>query len=349
MVNIAVLGYGTVGSGVVELFDINKEIIEKRVNDEINVKYILDIKDFKGDKFENKIIKDFDVILNDKDVNIVAEVIGGATIAYEYTKKLLEAGKSVVTSNKELVALKGEELLKIANKNNVKYLFEASVGGGIPVIYPMKECLKANNINEIIGIMNGTTNYILTKMIEDKVSFKEALENAQKLGYAEANPDADIKGIDACRKICILSSLAYGINIDPNKIDVEGIENITLDQIEKASNLGYVIKLIGYSKKTSEEKISIFVAPCAIKKTHPLANVNDVYNAILVNGNMVGNVMFYGKGAGKFPTASAVCSDILECLKKDIENEIIWETKPVTLMKPELKMLNDGVNIPVLE
>lgn len=181
MINIAVLGYGTVGSGVVELFEKNKEIIQKRINDEINVKYILDIKDFKGDRFEDKIIKDFDVILNDKEVSIVAEVIGGATIAYEYTRRLLEAGKNVVTSNKELVAVKGLELLKIAKENNVKYLFEASVGGGIPIIHPMVQCLKANNIDEIIGIMNGTTNYILTKMIEDKISFKEALENAQKL------------------------------------------------------------------------------------------------------------------------------------------------------------------------
>lgn len=349
MVNIAVMGYGTVGSGVVELFDKNKEIIEKRIKDEINVKYILDIKEFKGDKYENKIIKDFDKVLNDKEVSIVAEVIGGATIAYDYTKRLLEAGKCVVTSNKELVALKGEELLNIANKNNVKYLFEASVGGGIPVIHPIKECLKANNIDEIIGIMNGTTNYILTKMVEDKISFKQALENAQKLGYAEANPDADIKGIDACRKICILSSLAYGVNVDPNKIDVKGIENITLEQIEKASNLGCVIKLIGYSKKISDTKIEIFVAPCAIKKSHPLANVNDVYNAILVNGDMVGNVMFYGKGAGKFPTASAVCSDILECIGKNTDNEIVWKTKDnITLEKPTLKNLEE-VNVPVNE
>lgn len=349
MVNIAVLGYGTVGSGVVEVFDKNKEMINKKVKEEINVKYILDIREFKGDKFEEKIIHDFDKILNDKEVSIVAEVIGGATIAYEYTKKLLESGKNVVTSNKELVALKGEELLKIAKENNVKYLYEASVGGGIPVIHPIKECLKANNINKIVGILNGTTNYILTRMIEDRISFKEALENAQKLGYAEANPDADIKGIDACRKICILSELAYGVSINPESILVEGIENITLDQIEEASKDGYVIKLIGYSKKVSDEKIEIFVSPCAIKKDNPLANVNDVFNAVLVNGDMVGEVIFYGKGAGKLPTASAVCSDILECLNKNMDNEIIWETKPVTLRKPELKMLDDGVNIPVLE
>ena len=245
MINVGELGYGTVGSGVVELLDKNKDIIRKRTKEEINVKYILDIKDFKGDKYEYKIIKDFNLILNDKEISTLAELIGGVTIAYEYTKKLLEAGKNVVTSNKELVSVKGEELLKIARKNNVKYLFEASVGGGIPVIHPLLQCLTANKINKIIGIMNGTTNYILTKMIQYKIDFKEALKNAQKLGYAEGNPDADILGYDACRKICILSDLAYGININPDLVHVEGIDNLSLEDIENADRLGYVVKLIG--------------------------------------------------------------------------------------------------------
>ena len=347
MVNIAVLGYGTVGSGVVEILERNKEIVRKNSKEEINVKYILDIKDFKGDKYENKIIKDFDKIVNDKEISIVAEVIGGATFAYEYTKKLLEAGKSVVTSNKELVATKGPELLQIAKENNVKYLFEASVGGGIPIIHPLLQCLEANNVKEIIGIMNGTTNYILTKMVKENINFEIALKQAQKLGYAESNPDADIKGFDTCRKICILSSLAYEEYINPDDIKVEGIEKLTLEDVKKAEEKGYVVKLVGYSKKCENESIQIFVAPCAIKKNNPLANVNDVYNAILVNGDMVGNVMFYGKGAGKLPTASAVCSDIIECVNTKLNRDIIVKESRVYVEYPELKIL-EGTNLPII-
>ena len=346
MINVGVLGYGTVGSGVVELLDKNNDIIRKRTKEEINVKYILDIKDFKGDKYESKIIKDFNLILNDKEISTVAEVIGGVTIAYEYTKKLLEAGKNVVTSNKELVSVKGEELLKIARKNNVKYLFEASVGGGIPVIHPLVQCLTVNKINKIIGIMNGTTNYILTKMIQDKIDFKEALKNAQNLGYAESNPDADILGYDACRKICILSDLAYGININPDLVQVEGIDNLSLEDIENADRLGYVVKLIGYSKKINDKEIEIFVAPCALRKTYPLANVEDVFNAILVNGDATDEVMFYGKGAGKFPTASAVCSDIIECLTKN-NIEIIWNSEDISIKKPKLDKI-DGMKFEII-
>lgn len=346
MINVGVLGYGTVGSGVVELLDKNNDIIRKRTKEEINVKYILDIKDFKGDKYESKIIKDFNLILNDKEISTVAEVIGGVTIAYEYTKKLLEAGKNVVTSNKELVSVKGEELLKIARKNNVKYLFEASVGGGIPVIHPLVQCLTVNKINKIIGIMNGTTNYILTKMIQDKIDFKEALKNAQNLGYAESNPAADILGYDACRKICILSDLAYGININPDLVQVEGIDNLSLEDIENADRLGYVVKLIGYSKKINDKEIEIFVAPCALRKTHPLANVEDVFNAILVNGDATDEVMFYGKGAGKFPTASAVCSDIIECLTKN-NIEIMWNSEDISIKKPKLDKI-DGIKFEII-
>ena len=346
MINVGVLGYGTVGAGVVELLDKNNDIIRKRTKEEINVKYILDIKDFKGDKYESKIIKDFNLILNDKEISTVAEVISGVTIAYEYTKKLLEAGKNVVTSNKELVSVKGEELLKIARKNNVKYLFEASVGGGIPVIHPLVQCLTVNKINKIIGIMNGTTNYILTKMIQDKIDFKEALKNAQNLGYAESNPAADILGYDACRKICILSDLAYGININPDLVQVEGIDNLSLEDIENADRLGYVVKLIGYSKKINDKEIEIFVAPCALRKTHPLANVEDVFNAILVNGDATDEVMFYGKGAGKFPTASAVCSDIIECLTKN-NIEIMWNSEDISIKKPKLDKI-DGIKFEII-
>lgn len=347
MVNIAVMGYGTVGSGVVELLDKNKEIIKKNTGEEINVKYILDIRDFENDKYQDKIIKDFDTIINDSEISIVAEVIGGATIAYEYTKRLLQSGINVVTSNKELVATKGAELLKIAKEKGVKYLFEASVGGGIPVIHPMLQCLEANKITEIIGIMNGTTNYILTKMIKDNISFEQALKQAQELGYAERNPDADIKGYDTCRKICILSCLAYEEDIDPDNISVKGIEELTLEDVKKADEKGYVIKLIGYSRKNDKDKIEIFVSPCAIKKTNPLANVNDVYNAILIKGDMVGNVIFYGKGAGKFPTASAVCSDIIECVNMKTDREIILREDRTFIEKPELQIL-EGTNLPIV-
>ena len=345
MVNIAVLGYGTVGSGVVELLEKNRETIKRKAGNEINVKYILDIRKFENDKYQDKIINDFNKIINDSEISIVAEVIGGATVAYEYTKKLLQSGINVVTSNKELVATKGAELLKIAKENNVKYLFEASVGGGIPIIHPLLQCLEANNIKEIVGIMNGTTNYILTKMIEDKIDFKVALKQAQELGYAESNPDADIKGYDTCRKICILSSLAYEENINPDDISVNGIEKLTLDDIKKADEMGYVVKLVGYSKKMEDGNISICVCPCAIKKSNPMANVTDVYNAIMVNGDMVGNVMFYGKGAGKFPTASAVCSDIIECVNCKIDREITLREDRICITKPEFQILK-GTNLP---
>lgn len=347
MINIAVLGYGTVGSGVVELLDKNRDTIKKNVGEEINVKYILDIRDFENDKYQEKIIKDFNTIINDREISIVAEVIGGATVAYEYTKRLLQSGVNVVTSNKELVATKGAELLKIARDKNVKYLFEASVGGGIPIIHPLLQCLEANNINEIIGIMNGTTNYILTKMKNDNISFDVALKQAQELGYAERNPDADIKGFDTCRKICILSSLAYEEEIDPDNISVKGIEDLTLEDVKKAEEQGYVVKLVGFSRRNNEGSIEIFVAPCAIGKNNPLANVNDVYNAILVNGDMVGNVMFYGKGAGKFPTASAVCSDIIECVNLKSDRNINLREDRVYIGKPELPMLK-GTNFPIV-
>ena len=348
MINIAVLGYGTVGSGVVELLDRNSKIVKENAGEEINVKYILDIKDFEGDKYQSKIIKDFNKILSDKEITIAAEVIGGATVAYEYTKKLLENGISVVTSNKELVATKGVELLEIAKQNNVKYLFEASVGGGIPIIHPLLQCLEANNIETILGIMNGTTNYILTQMIEKNIDFNTALKDAQRLGYAEANPDADVKGYDTCRKISILASLAFGEYVNPDSVSVKGIESLTLEEVREAEIQGYVVKLIGYANRKSEAELEVFVAPCAISKKSPLSNVSDVYNAIFVSGDMVGTTMFYGKGAGKFPTASAVCSDIIECVNLKTTRDIKVQESRTMINKPELKILK-GTNLPILE
>lgn len=347
---IAVLGYGTVGSGVVELFDKNRELIKKKIGQAIEVKYILDIREFKNDKYQDKHIKDFEKILNDTEVEIVAEVIGGATFAYEYTKRLLESGKSVVTSNKELVSKKGPELLEIARKNHVKYLFEASVGGGIPIIHPILNCLCANEITEVIGILNGTTNYILTQMIKENKTFEEALKSAQELGYAESNPEADIKGYDACRKISILASLVLGKYINPDDIYVEGIDKVTLEDVAKAEHEGYVIKLLGYYKKVSDTEIEIFVSPCAIAEGSSLAHVDDVFNKVLIRGDATGEVEFYGRGAGKFPTASAVCSDIIECIHNTIQPKI-EEQSDIQIRKVEeiFSKYIDGTKIPILD
>ncbi len=311
MVKVAILGFGTVGSGVYEVLKMNKEGIEKRVGQAVETAYILDIRDFDGHPDAHLFTKNFDDILNDKEVSVVAEVIGGKTVAYEFTKKALMAGKSVVTSNKELVATHGAELLSLAKDNGVVYLFEASVGGGIPVIHPLHQCLNANEITEIFGILNGTTNFILTQMIDNQESFEDALKKAQELGYAEANPAADVEGIDACRKIAILAALAYGKQLDADKIHTEGITNIDLTDVKYAEGEESVIKLIGYCKKEND-KVFARVSPMMVSKKLPLAIVNDVFNAILVRGNAVGDAMFYGRGAGKLPTASAVVADILD-------------------------------------
>ena len=311
MTKVAILGFGTVGSGVYEVIETNRHGIEKRAGRPVEVKYILDIRDFPGHPASSLLTKNFDDILNDSEISVAAEVIGGATIAYEFTKKLLEAGKSVVTSNKELVATHGAELLEIAEKNGVSYLFEASVGGGIPIIHPIHQCLTANEISEIFGILNGTTNYILTQMINCGKSFEAALKSAQELGYAEANPKADVDGIDACRKIAILADLAFGKELDPDRIYTEGIRNIELTDVEYAEKSGCVIKLIGYCKRCGE-KIFARVSPMLVPKSSALSVVDDVFNAILVRGNAIGDAMFYGKGAGKLPTASAVVSDIID-------------------------------------
>ena len=313
--NVAVIGFGVVGSGTVELFEKNRAQIEKKVGRPCDIKYILDLRDFPDSPYADRMIKDFDTIVNDKDIEVVAEVVGGKTFAYDYTRRLLEAGKSVVTSNKELVAAKGAELLKIAKEHSCNYLFEASVGGGIPIIRPLNKCLAGNDILQVCGILNGTTNFILTKMIREQMSFEDALKLAQQNGYAEADPTADIEGIDAQRKICILGSLVYGKHIYPEMVHHSGISGITLDDVEYAENAGFGIKLIGSVKKLENGKLSVIVCPRLIPKTNLLSSVDDVYNAIAVTGDGVGDVLFYGRGAGKLPTASAVVGDIIDCLK----------------------------------
>ena len=326
MQNIAVIGYGVVGSGTVELFEKNREDICRKIGRECDIKYICDLRDFPGDRYESKLVKDFNVILNDDEIEVVAEVVGGATFAYEYTKKLLERGKSVVTSNKELVATHGAELFEIAKAHDCNYLFEASVGGGIPIIRPLNKCLAGNSIKEISGILNGTTNFILTKMIREQMDFDSALKMAQELGYAEADPTADVEGHDACRKICILGSLAFGRHIYPQYVHCSGISRITLTDVEYAENAGYSIKLIGTVKPEGKDRISAIVCPRLVEKSNMLSSVDDVYNAITVRGDGVGDLLFYGRGAGKLPTASAVVGDIIDCLKhRDRRIMIDWE------------------------
>lgn len=311
MSKVAILGYGVVGSGVYEILKNTAFQVTKNAGKSVEVKYILDIRDFDTHPEKHLFVKDFATILNDAEVDIVAEVIGGATFAYEFTKAALEAGKSVVTSNKELVATHGTELLKIAQDKGVSYLFEASVGGGIPLIHPMHRCLTGNNITKIMGILNGTTNYILTSMLKENKSFEDALRDAQQKGYAEANPAADVEGIDACRKIAILSSLAYGKSINCADIHTEGITKISLTDAKYAEKAGYAVKLIGYSEKDGD-KAEVWVGPMLIPGNMPLSKVDDVFNAGMVTGDNVGDVMFYGRGAGMLPTASAVVADIIE-------------------------------------
>ena len=323
MKKIAILGFGVVGSGVAEVLTENKTIIEKRLGDSLDIKYILDLRDFPDSPFADKVIHNFDIILNDPEISIVAEMMGGSHPAYDFSKAALLAGKHVVTSNKEVVARFGTELLQIAKENNVRYLFEASVGGGIPIIRPINNDLVSNEITSIDGILNGTTNYILTQMKENGTSFADALKDAQAKGYAEADPTADVEGLDAARKIVILSSLSYGKCISPEKISCKGITDITVEDFEIAKELGYTIKLIGHSEKI-DGKIYASVAPRFVQLSNPLAHISDVYNGILVGANMLDKVLFYGKGAGKLPTASAVVADIM-----DITEKMSNETVPV--------------------
>ncbi|MGN0542161.1 MAG: homoserine dehydrogenase [Acutalibacteraceae bacterium] len=313
---VAIMGYGVVGSGVASLLEKNHEhIVKKSMQSEMELKYILDRRTFPGDPYEHLVISDFSKILEDDGVKIVVETMGGVHPAYEYVSACLNAGKSVVTSNKELVATKGCELLRIADEKNVNFLFEASVGGGIPIIRPISQCLAANDIDEIAGILNGTTNFILTKMISDGMTFDDALFLAQKNGYAERDPSADVDGFDACRKICILAALCFGKHVYPDFVHTEGIRKITLADVEYARSWGGVIKLIASAKKLDNGKVSVMVSPAFIQNHSQLATVDDVFNAILVRGDAIGDVVFYGKGAGKMPTASAVVADVIDCAK----------------------------------
>ena len=326
MVNIAIMGHGVVGSGVAEILINHNERISERVKTPVNVKYILDLREFEGLSYSDKFTKDFNLILNDDSVKVVAEVMGGVNPAYSFVKSCLEAGKSVVTSNKELVAVKGAELIKIANEKNVNFLFEASVGGGIPVLRPMVQCLAANKITEVYGILNGTTNFILNKMIVDNMEFEAALKLAQEKGYAEKDPTADIEGHDACRKICILAALAFGKHVYPEQVKTEGITKISLEDVAVADTLGYVIKLIASTKKTADGKITANVRPTLVSRDSVISGVNGVFNAVMVNGDQTGEVMFYGKGAGKEATASAVVADIMDCIKHlDARKYLYWE------------------------
>ena len=331
MINVAVLGYGTVGSGVVEVITKNKDSIEKRIGKEINIKYVLDLREFPGDPVQDILVHDYETIVNDKEVEIVVEVMGGIKPAYDFVKRALEAGKSVATSNKELVAAHGAELLKIAKNNNVNFLFEASVGGGIPIIRPINQSLTADKITEITGILNGTTNYILSKMTDEGLDFDTVLKTAQEKGYAERNPEADVEGYDACRKIAILTSLAYGKQVDYQDIYTEGITKITKTDIQYAKKLGAAIKLFGTSKNI-DGTIYSMVAPYMINSEHTLYNVNGVFNGIFIHGNMLGDTMFYGRGAGKLPTASAVVADVVDAAKHSGTNIMtIWGEEKITL------------------
>lgn len=312
MINVALLGFGNIGGGTAEVITENRELIEKQLGTALNIKYILDLRDFPESPFGHLVVHNYDVILNDPDVKIVVEMMGGSHPAYEYTKAALLAGKSVVSSNKECVANFGAELLDIAAENGCRYLFEASVGGGIPVIRPMMVDLAPVHIKSVSAILNGTTNYILTKMANEGLAFADVLADAQKKGYAEANPAADVEGLDAARKIVILAALASGIILNADSISREGITKITDNDMKTAEAFGYTIKLIGRFEKTEDGKILCMVSPRFVSKSNPLYTVSDVFNGVLVDSDMLGEVMFYGKGAGKLPTAGAVVSDILD-------------------------------------
>lgn len=340
MAKAAILGFGTVGSGVFEI--LKSKSFKEAAYEEIEVKYILDIRDFDDSEVKKYLTKDFEKIANDEEISVAAEVMGGLHPAYEFTKRLLESGVSVVTSNKELVATYGAELLELAEKNNASYMFEASVGGGIPVIRPMSICTKANSIERIAGILNGTTNYILNEMFEKGKSFEAALKDAQSKGYAERNPAADVEGYDACRKLAILSSMAWGQFVDYNEIPTEGITNITLEDVKCAEGLNSVIKLIGYAEKC-DGKIYARVAPMLVSRNIIISGVCDVFNAVMIRGDSLGDAMFYGRGAGKLPTASAVVADIIDCTRHNGErrHNISWSVdEKGIMMNPDDKKMS---------
>ncbi len=312
MVNVAILGFGTVGSGVAEVLTGHESSIERKAGGLIRLKYILDVRDFPGSPFADRFVKDFSVIESDPEVDIVVETIGGAAIAQDFTRRALTAGKSVVTSNKELVATCGYELTQLAKEKGVCYLFEASVGGGIPIIRPLSQCLAANEILEIYGILNGTTNYILTRMIRSGLTFDAALKEAQDNGYAERDPSADVEGHDACRKICILADIAFGRHISPEQVPTQGITDVNLADVDYAESAGKKIKLLGRAIHREDGRVCAYVAPHLVDQSDPLAGVEDVFNAISVRGDAIGDVMFYGRGAGKLPTSSAVVADVID-------------------------------------
>lgn len=337
MIHVALLGFGVVGSGTAEVLTQNKAIIEKKVGQAVNIKYILDLRDFPDSPFADRIVHDFNIIANDPEVSVVAEMMGASHPAYDFTLDCLKAGKSVVTSNKEVVANFGTELLAVAKEMGVSYLFEASVGGGIPIIRPLREDLASNNVTAISGILNGTTNYILTRMDAEGASFEDVLKDAQRLGYAEANPAADVEGLDAARKIVILAAMAFGKRLNPNTILCEGITKITTADSELAKEMGYAIKLIGYTTRVNG-KILCMVSPRLVPLGNPIHGVNDVNNGILVNADMVGQVMFYGPGAGKLPTASAVTGDMVDVMAHTPAGIIspVWvDADPSEIADPE--------------
>lgn len=335
MAKIAVLGYGTVGSGVVEVLETNSSSIEKRAGEGIEVKYVLDLRDFPEDPIQSKIVHDVEIIMNDSEIDVVVEVMGGIEPAFTFVKKALEAGKSVCTSNKALVAAHGPELLAMAKERSLNFMFEASVGGGIPIIRPLNQSLTADEITQITGILNGTTNYILTKMSREGSSYDDVLKEAQDLGYAERNPEADVEGFDACRKIAILTSLAFGSTVKFEEIDTEGITKISAADFKYAEKLGCVVKLLATSFKKNN-KVYAMTAPFMIDASHPLYNVNDVLNGIFINGNVIGDVMFFGAGAGKLPTASAVVADVVDCVKHKGKNVMtLWSSEKLELGSTE--------------
>ena len=336
---IAVMGYGTIGSGVVEVLRINQEKITKRAGEPVEVKYILDLRDFPGDSMEDKIVHDYQTIVNDPEVGVVVETMGGVEPAYTFVKAMLEAGKQVATSNKNLVAAKGAELIRVAREHGVNFQFEASVGGGIPIIRPLNKCLTADEVEEITGILNGTTNYMLTKMADEGADFDEVLKDAQAKGYAEKDPTADIEGHDPCRKIAILTSLVAGKQVDFEDIHCEGITKITATDIKYAKAMGRSIKLLASSRQVGDS-YSCMVAPYMLDQSHPLCGVNGVFNGIFVHGNVLGDAMFYGSGAGKLPTASAVVADVVDMVKHQHTNIYIdWSSE-----KLEVVDYKDSVN-----
>ena len=326
MAKIAILGFGVVGSGVAEVIRVNGASIAQRLGVEVELKYILDLRDFPDSPYADKLVKDFSVIEEDPEVDVVVETIGGARAALEFTQRALKAGKSVVSSNKELVATHGCELLALARAHNASYRFEASVGGGIPILHPLSQCLTANRISEVRGILNGTTNYILTHMIGTGLSFEEALKEAQERGYAEHDPTADVEGLDACRKICILAALAFGRHVYPDQVPTEGITRVTLADVSYADAARMSIKLLGRAIQQEDGRVMAYVAPHLVRRSNPLAQVDDVFNAITVRGNAIGDVMFYGRGAGKMPTASAVMADVIDVLQhRRTQRFMTWE------------------------